>query len=80
MRYDVAHSIYTSYINKPAVGKNHHSSNSGPESSKLDRSTTSVMDIMNQGKQKVFIPAKKMSRNELCYCGSGKKYKRCHGG
>jgi len=22
---------------------------------------------------------KKMSRNEPCFCGSGKKYKRCHG-
>jgi uncharacterized protein YecA (UPF0149 family) len=20
----------------------------------------------------------KLSRNELCYCGSGKKYKKCH--
>ena len=23
--------------------------------------------------------AKKIGRNELCYCGSGKKYKQCHG-
>jgi preprotein translocase subunit SecA len=22
---------------------------------------------------------KKIGRNDLCYCGSGKKYKRCHG-
>ncbi|HRC63286.1 MAG TPA: SEC-C metal-binding domain-containing protein [Dehalococcoidia bacterium] len=22
---------------------------------------------------------KKVGRNELCPCGSGKKYKRCHG-
>ncbi|MCH7735480.1 MAG: SEC-C domain-containing protein, partial [Chloroflexi bacterium] len=22
---------------------------------------------------------KKIGRNEPCYCGSGKKYKRCHG-
>jgi preprotein translocase subunit SecA len=21
----------------------------------------------------------KLGRNDLCYCGSGKKYKRCHG-
>jgi len=21
----------------------------------------------------------KLGRNELCYCGSGKKYKKCHG-
>lgn len=25
------------------------------------------------------VKRKKMGRNELCYCGSGKKYKRCHG-
>jgi hypothetical protein len=24
-------------------------------------------------------PNRKMSRNEPCYCGSGKKYKKCHG-
>ena len=32
--------------------------------------------------KKVEIPAtskKKMKRNEPCYCGSGKKYKHCHG-
>ena len=25
------------------------------------------------------IPKKKMKRNEPCFCGSGKKYKHCHG-
>jgi len=32
--------------------------------------------------KKMEIPAtskKKMKRNEPCYCGSGKKYKHCHG-
>ena len=32
--------------------------------------------------KEVGIPAtskKKMKRNEPCYCGSGKKYKHCHG-
>jgi preprotein translocase subunit SecA len=24
--------------------------------------------------------AKKVGRNDLCPCGSGKKYKKCHGG
>jgi uncharacterized protein YecA (UPF0149 family) len=23
--------------------------------------------------------AKKLGRNDPCYCGSGKKYKKCHG-
>jgi hypothetical protein len=25
------------------------------------------------------VPPRKMGRNERCYCGSGKKFKRCHG-
>ncbi len=29
--------------------------------------------------QKPYIAEKKPGRNEPCYCGSGKKYKRCHG-
>jgi uncharacterized protein YecA (UPF0149 family) len=23
-------------------------------------------------------PVRKLGRNDLCWCGSGKKYKRCH--
>lgn len=80
MRYDVAHSIYTSYINKPSDAKDDHPLNSDPDQSKLNRSTRSVMNVMNLKKEKKFVPAKKMNRNESCYCGSGKKYKRCHGG
>jgi uncharacterized protein YchJ len=29
--------------------------------------------------QKPYIAEKKPGRNEPCFCGSGKKYKRCHG-
>jgi preprotein translocase subunit SecA len=25
------------------------------------------------------VPAGKLGRNDPCYCGSGKKYKKCHG-
>lgn len=25
------------------------------------------------------LPALKLGRNEVCFCGSGKKYKKCHG-
>ena len=35
-----------------------------------------------ENQEKAEIPAiskKKMKRNEPCYCGSGKKYKHCHG-
>jgi preprotein translocase subunit SecA len=29
--------------------------------------------------KKIKIPKRKMKRNELCFCDSGKKYKHCHG-
>ena len=32
----------------------------------------------NEGKKEP-VKSKKIGRNELCYCGSGKKYKQCHG-
>jgi uncharacterized protein YchJ len=25
------------------------------------------------------LPVGKIGRNDPCYCGSGKKYKKCHG-
>jgi len=27
----------------------------------------------------VGAPNRKLGRNDLCWCGSGRKYKRCHG-
>jgi preprotein translocase subunit SecA len=38
------------------------------------------MDAANAGPVTQFVrEAKKVGRNELCPCGSGKKYKHCHG-
>jgi SEC-C motif-containing protein len=28
----------------------------------------------------LFLPAVKLGRNENCFCGSGRKFKQCHGG
>ena len=33
----------------------------------------------NGGGQQEPVPAGKIGRNDPCYCGSGKKYKKCHG-
>jgi hypothetical protein len=27
----------------------------------------------------IILPTEKIGRNDICYCGSGKKYKKCHG-
>lgn len=34
--------------------------------------------IEKTGKHELF-PEKQLGRNDLCFCGSGKKYKKCHG-
>ena len=37
------------------------------------------LNYSNQGEDKNFTPEKKIPRNAPCPCGSGKKYKDCHG-
>ena len=42
------------------------------------------LELMYDGKIPIMVHErvkwpKKIGRNELCPCGSGKKYKRCHG-
>jgi hypothetical protein len=35
-----------------------------------------VADFLNR--KEVKTPPQKIGRNDLCWCGSGKKYKHCH--
>nr|WP_149720050.1 preprotein translocase subunit SecA [Campylobacter concisus] len=37
------------------------------------------LNYNNQGEDEIFTPEKKIPRNAPCPCGSGKKYKDCHG-
>ena len=37
------------------------------------------LNYNNQGEDEIFTPEKKIARNAPCPCGSGKKYKDCHG-
>ena len=47
---------------------------SAPGSTGVERSTGPTRDITGQ-----ITSGGTQSRNELCACGSGRKYKRCHG-
>ncbi|GIW65002.1 MAG: protein translocase subunit SecA [Patescibacteria group bacterium] len=42
------------------------------------QSQKSNNDIKKQTNQKAINPHKKLGRNDPCWCGSGKKYKKCH--
>ena len=49
--------------------------------SKAGSKSNSVMAGVGGSRSREAVPAggRKMGRNEPCHCGSGKKYKRCHG-
>ena len=38
-----------------------------------------IQEKQDETRKNNFIKKKKISRNEPCSCGSGKKYKHCHG-
>jgi uncharacterized protein YecA (UPF0149 family) len=41
----------------------------------MDSSKQSDENII---REPIRMPGKAVRRNDLCFCGSGKKYKRCH--
>lgn len=40
---------------------------------------TADMEVNVQSPERVEVDGHKIGRNDPCYCGSGKKYKKCHG-
>jgi preprotein translocase subunit SecA len=70
IRHDVAHTIYHAGIAKQETPQ--------PVTSVMAKVTDGGTDDSKQPRQKVV--GRKVGRNDLCPCGSGKKYKHCHGG
>ena len=46
---------------------------------KTRRYAGEVMDILAAGEKEGILTVEKVGRNQPCPCGSGKKYKHCHG-
>ena len=69
MQHDVVHSIYHVSL-APAQGP--RAAGSRPRSSAMATASGRQRDA-------VAVGSRKTGRNETCPCGSGKKYKRCHG-
>ena len=69
IQHDVVHSVYQVSLSPARVTR---PSSNGPKESAVAAAS---------GRQKEPVPAggHKIGRNEPCPCGSGKKYKRCHG-
>ena len=73
----MVHSIYhigVSQNGQPGKGKQ---SGAARAATKPQSVMTNV--VGNRNKEPVASGASKVGRNQQCPCGSGKKYKRCHG-
>ena len=71
MQFDVVHSMFhVSITQEPVNGRRRANGRAGA-------SATPMQGVIAQGREKV--AAAKVGRNAPCPCGSGKKYKRCHG-
>ena len=76
IQYDIVHTIYHVTVRPGAV-------DSRPRRAG-QRSTDGAKNVMDgvvgdRSREPVAAGARKVGRNETCPCGSGKKYKRCHG-
>jgi preprotein translocase subunit SecA len=82
--YDIVHTIYHLMLNARIQVRDGKSGGgkSGSARGRQARGEKSVMTrVVGTGaKEPVAAGARKIGRNEPCFCGSGKKYKRCHGG
>ena len=74
IQYDIVHNIYQiGLANVGQDGKARKSRAKGGGKSVMTRVTES------RSREPVAAGSRKVGRNEQCPCGSGKKYKRCHG-
>ena len=84
IRYDIAHSILHLLLNARIQTTNGASGGGSAARGRQARGEKSIMGrVVGNGarpKKNKAPGARKIGRNQPCFCGSGKKYKRCHGG
>ena len=77
IQYDIVHTIYRVSIG--GAGQDGKARGGRAKASAGGKSVmTRVMGA--RSREPVAVGSRKVGRNEPCPCGSGKKYKRCHGG
>ncbi len=69
MQHDIVHSIYQVALSPQNGARRAESSTKG----------SAMAAASGRQREAVAVGARKVGRNEACPCGSGKKYKRCHG-
>ena len=76
IQYDIVHTVY--HINVGGSGSDGKSPAARPKGP--DGGESVMAGVMSRkSREPVPTGGRKLGRNEPCFCGSGKKYKRCHG-
>ena len=74
MQYDVVHTLFhVSLTQQPANGGRKSAA------AKASRPISPMAAVIPKDRDAVAVGGGKIGRNSQCPCGSGKKYKRCHG-
>jgi preprotein translocase subunit SecA len=77
IEHDVVHAVFHVQL---SVGTNGPGRADGGKRAKPTPKRDTVMSRVMDGRRRAVVPtAQKVGRNEQCPCGSGKKFKRCHG-
>jgi preprotein translocase subunit SecA len=82
IRHDIAHTIFHVAPVQNAQAQPARANGGGRRRAAVDtnKTTTVMSKVASQtSRAPVQTAPKKIGRNDPCYCGSGKKFKRCHG-
>jgi preprotein translocase subunit SecA len=72
MQYDVVHTLFHVAVNQPPASET-------GRGTRGNESASPMRTVNNPQRNKAPESFEKVGRNSACPCGSGKKYKRCHG-
>ena len=77
IQYAIVHTIYNvrAEYQGGSNGRNRRAATRGHDNGK----DMKIRPTESQSKEPAFVGSRKVGRNEPCPCGSGNKYKRCHG-
>ena len=79
IQHDIVHSIYHVAVTQADQQQKGSAAPAGSKARKQEATTVMSKVVGNRTREPVPAGDRKVGRNETCPCGSGKKYKRCHG-
>ena len=77
IEHDVVHAIFHVQVSMGTNGSGQ--ADGGKRANPIPKKDTVMSRVMDGRRQGAVPTAQKVGRNQPCPCGSGKKYKRCHG-